>query len=280
MATVRFAVCNEMFQGWEIADVFRFCAELGYDGVELQPSTIAPSIFALSQERRKAIAQAAKRDGITVAGFHWLLTSPPGLHVNHPDPAIRSRTVTYLEALIRACAELGGEVLVFGSPEQREILPPLSREEGVELSLEAFAACGRAAEEAGVFFCLEPLTGSGFISSVAEAVDLVRQVGSPGLRLMVDVKSMCREQLPIPDLVRMAAPYLKHLHANDENPTGGPALGPGMGGTTDFVPLFRALNEVGFEGYVSVEAFDWSLGPEEVARQSLHALRLSAELAR
>ena len=23
MATVRFAVCNEMFQGWEIADVFR-----------------------------------------------------------------------------------------------------------------------------------------------------------------------------------------------------------------------------------------------------------------
>lgn len=96
---------------------------------------------------------------------------------------------------------------------------------------------------------------------------------------MVDVKSKCREQTPIPDLLRMAAQYLKHLHANDENPAGGTALGPGMGGTTDFVLIFRVLNQVGCEGCVSVEAFDGSLGPKEVARKSLRSMGLSAKLA-
>ena len=96
---------------------------------------------------------------------------------------------------------------------------------------------------------------------------MVKAIGSPAVRTMLDVKSMCSERTPIPDLVRLAGPYAAHVHANDAN-----RRGPGFG-EVDFVPIFRALDEVGYEGYVSVEVFDYSPSPEVIARGSLRYMR-------
>ena len=41
---MRFAICNEIFQGWKIDDVFSHCARLGYDAVEVAPFTLAPHV--------------------------------------------------------------------------------------------------------------------------------------------------------------------------------------------------------------------------------------------
>jgi sugar phosphate isomerase/epimerase len=69
------------------------------------------------------------------------------------------------------------------------------------------------------------------------------------------------------EAVRKVAPYLRHVHANDAN-----RLGPGMG-DTDLRPLAKALREIGYDGYVSVEVFDFSPGPERIPRESLAYLR-------
>lgn len=266
---MKFAICNETFQGWELDDVLRFVAETGYDAVELAPFTLAKSVDELPIERRQGIARSARSYGLEVAGLHWLLVGPPGLHVSHPDPAVRARTVAYLEELIRACADLGGRVLVFGSPKQRNVEPGLSREEATDLALSTFRTCARAAEAAGVVFCLEPLPPpeTSFMNTLAEAIELVRAIGSPAVRTMLDVKSMSAEQMPIPELIRTAAPYAAHVHANDAN-----RRGPGSG-ETDFVPIFQTLREVGYSGYVSVEVFDYSPSPEVIARESLRYMR-------
>lgn len=269
---MRFAICNEVFQNWALEDVFRFAATTDYDAVELAPFTLAASIFDLPRERRREIARLAARHGLAIAGLHWLLVTPPGLHVAHPDPVVRSRTVAYLEELIRACADFGGRVLVFGSPRQRDVPPGLSREEATALALDTFAACGRAATANGVVFCLEalPAEDTSFLNTTAEAIDLVRRLDSPGVRMVLDVKSMCSEPVPAPDLIRLAAPYVAHFHANDAN-----RRGPGFG-AVDFVPIFEALREVGYAGYVSVEPFDYSPSPEVVAAESLRYLRQCA----
>ncbi len=81
------------------------------------------------------------------------------------------------------------------------------------------------------------------------------------------------EVAPMPNLIRLAAPYLAHFHANDAN-----LRGPGFG-STDFVPIFRALSEVGYRGYVSVEVFDFKPGPAVIARDSLRYMREAERLA-
>ena len=274
---MRFAVCNELFAAdpdpasprWPLADQLRFAAEVGYDAVELAPFTLAPTIDALSAERRREIGRLVREHGLAVAGLHWLLVGPSGLHVNSPDPAVRARTVAYLEALIRACADLGGQCLVFGSPRQRWVAPELAYQEATALALETFAACAREAERRGVTFCLEPLPPpeANFMTTTAETIEMVNAIDSPNLRMILDVKSMASEDRPMPELIRDAAPYLAHFHANDAN-----RRGPGFG-AVDFRPIFAALAAVGYSGYVSVEVFDYSPSPEVVARESLRYLR-------
>ena len=266
---MRYAICNELFEGWDLERVFRFVAELGYEAVELAPFTLAKSIDELSVERRRQIVRSAAAHGLAIAGMHWLLVGPSGLHINHPDPAVRQRTTLYLAELIRACADLGGQILVFGSPKQRWVLSDVDYGAATRYALDVFATCARAAEAAGVTFCLEALPGpeANFMTTTAEVVELVRTIDSPALRMIHDVKSMASESVAMPDLIRQAAPYLAHFHANDAN-----RRGPGAG-DVDFVPIFRTLREIGYAGYVSVEVFDFSQGPETIARESLAYMR-------
>ena len=75
------------------------------------------------------------------------------------------------------------------------------------------------------------------------------------------------ESESVPRVIAKYADKTVHFHANDVN-----LLGPGMG-ETDFVPIFEALLARGYDGYVSVEVFDYSPDPDTVARLSLETLR-------
>ena len=74
---------------------------------------------------------------------------------------------------------------------------------------------------------------------------------------------MASEPCSIPEIIRESCRHLEHFHANDVN-----LQGPGFG-DVDFVPIFKALEEVGYRGWVSVEVFDYSPGVERLARESI-----------
>src|SRR3972149_1058758 len=118
---IKISICNELFQGWPIEKVIEYAAQLGYDGVEIAPFTMADSVTEISPKRRKSIRHAAEENGIEIVGLHWLLMKPEGLYINHPDEIIRIKTQEYIEALIHFCADIGGKILVHGSPPQRTI---------------------------------------------------------------------------------------------------------------------------------------------------------------
>ena len=73
---VRWASCNEMFEGWDIASQLGCLASLGYQGVEIAPFTMAARASEISSARRREVRTEAARLGLTVTGLHWLLAGP------------------------------------------------------------------------------------------------------------------------------------------------------------------------------------------------------------
>src|SRR5262249_23287719 len=118
---MRYAICNETFEEWDHARICRFVAELGYTGLELAPFTLAPRITDVTPERGRELRRQAEDCGLTVLGLHWLLAKTEGLQLTAPDIATRQNTADYLVELARCCRDVGGDILVFGSPAQRRI---------------------------------------------------------------------------------------------------------------------------------------------------------------
>lgn len=273
---MKYAICNETFEGWDHARICDLVASVGYTGLELAPFTLAPLITEVGPERRRQLRREAEASGLQIIGLHWLLAKTTGLHLTSPDPEVRQRTAQYLIELTRCCRDLGGELLVFGSPAQRRVPQGYTKAQAAEFALDVFRRVLPVLDECQVRLCLEPLSPpeADFLNTCAEAAELARRLDHPRVCLHLDVKAMTTDEAPRPELIRRYAPLTGHFHANDTN-----LRGPGMG-DVDFVPIFQALLESGYSGWVSVEVFDYRPDPETIARDSLSYMRQCEARAR
>ena len=159
--------------------------------------------------------------------------------------------------------------MVLGSPKQRDLARNMTLEEGDEHAAEVLGAAIAVCEERRVRLALEPLgpIETNYLNTAAQAIALIERVDSDACALHLDIKAMASEAIPIPELIGANARHLAHFHANDPN-----LLGPGMG-DVDIGPAINALQEAGYDGWVSVEPFRYEPTRESVARQSLLNLR-------
>ncbi len=268
---MKFAMCNELFEDWEFGDMCRACRAAGYGGIEVAPFTLAPRITDVTAPRRAELRAQAQAAGVEIIGLHWLLAGTQGLYLTSPDEAVRDRTAEYLVALGQATRDLGGSLMVFGSPKQRSLLPGVTAAQAFDWAAAIFRRVMPVVADCGVTICMEPLAPSetDFINTCADGERLVQAVGHPNFRLHLDVKAMSSETASIPDLIRRYAPSAGHFHANDAN-----LRGPGFG-DVDFVPIFQALRESGYGGWVSVEVFDYKPDPVTIAVQSVEYMQRS-----
>ena len=266
---MNFAICNEIFRDWKIEDTLAYAAKLGYRGLEIAPFTLANSVTDIAPSERHRIREAAARNQIQIAGIHWVLVKPEGLYINHPDQAIRERTARYFCELVDFCADLGGKVMVVGSPKQRNMMAGVTAEQAREWASGTFRDAVAKAEQRAITICFEPLAPveTNFINTAAEALEFVQRLPSPAFRIILDVKAMCSEAKLIPQIIRESWPHFAHFHANDKN-----LKGPGFG-EVDFRPIAAELKEVGYDGFVSVEVFNFDEGAEAIASRSLEYLR-------
>jgi len=264
-----FSICNEMFEGWGLEKIFSFVSGLGYHAVEIAPFTVADDIRNLPSNKRKEIREISESYNLKIVGLHWLLVSPKGMHISTPDDKVREFTKRYLCELIKFNYDIGGKVLVFGSPKQRDLLEGMTYEMAWERTVDFFRECSKFAEDYDSIIAFEPLARhiTNFVNTVTEAVKLIQQVNHENFKLILDVYSMTDEGRPYSEIIKEGKDYLVHFHANDTN-----KLGPGFG-DADYGEIIGTLKEIGYDRYLSIEVFDFSPGPENIARKSIEYLK-------
>ena len=276
---MKLALCNEVLREFPFERQCAFAAALGYSGLEIAPFTLGPEPHRLTPTAIASTRAAAAAAGIAITGLHWLLVAPEGLSITADERDVRARTREVMLGLVRLCADLGGSYLVHGSPAQRALAPG-AEAEGRERALELFAEAARAAEAAGVVYCLEALSPdqTNFVTSVAEAAAIVGEIGSPAFRTMLDCSAAAAsESEDIPSILRQYVPsgLIAHVHFNDPN-----RRGPGDG-ELRFAPILRALHELRYDGWIGVEPFIYEPdGPACAARAAGYVKGLLEALAR
>jgi len=266
---MKFAICNETYRGWDFERCCAHIAECGYDGVEIAPFTLKEDPREISETDSVKIGKQACAAGLEVVGLHWLLVKPAWLHLTTDDPLLRKDTVAFGQHLARTCAAMGGSIMVWGSPKQRDLAEGWDYDEAAARATDTLRQIAETAGPLGVTIAMEPLsrTETNFLNTAAETIRLIERVDHPACRLHLDVKAMSDEQKPIAEIIKKSEVYTAHFHANDPN-----LRGPGTG-KVPYPPIVDALRTTGYDEYVSVEVFDYTPDPETIATESISFLK-------
>lgn len=273
---MKLATCNEPWKGQApIEKVFEIASGLGYDGVEIAPFVLADHVDEISAARRKEIVKAAADNGVEIVGLHWLFVSPKGLHLTTPDDSVRANTAEFLKSLANFCGDLGGTVMILGSPNQRNIEPPNTFEEGWKRAKDVLASCGDTLADRGVTLCIEALAPkeTNFIQTLDESTKMADEIGHPNIDVMIDIKAMATMPDGIVGTIERFGGRAKHFHANHPSGMGiGMPLKPEHGEPVDYAAVFQALRDSGFNRWVSCEPFNYEPDPTTVAEAAIKVL--------
>ena len=274
-AHFKLSVCNELYTDTGFAETCRSIKRAGWDGIEIAPFTLMQDATRLPRGRRREVRDIIVSEGLSFVGLHWLTVGPEGLHVTTPDAAVRARSWDYVRGLVELCADLRpngarGGVMVFGSPMQRRTTGGLTREAAEANYIDGVRSIVDELEAAGVTLCVEalPTDQCDVIVSLDRAAEIVDEIGSPMVQTMFDSHNAIEETEPHAVLVARHWPKIRHIHVNELD-----GSYPRPSGGYDFQPVLREAAQRGYQGWVSMEVFDFSPGAEKIVNESIAYLR-------
>lgn len=238
-------------------------AAIGYDFIELTADELKAEAAAaeFAPVRVRILGSGLKAEAFNkfIPGDMMLV----GPSVDWP------RVEAFVNTCLARMAELGGEVMVWGSPHARNIPAGFPPEAAFEQLVRAGHLIADAAQRAGVLVVIEPLvhTSTNTIHKLADGLDLMRQINRPEITVMADIFHMDGNGEG-PEAIRALKGVLGHVHVSDLD-----RKPPGSG--EQYLPVYRHTNEIlreiGYAGRVSIETRWTDFGAE--ARRALATLQ-------
>ncbi len=238
----------------------RKVAELGYDGVEIAVRN--PQKIDIDE-----INSIVKNSGLQVpavgTGQAFLVE---GLSLSSSDKGIREKTQGRLMLQVDFAANFGAAVilgLIRGNVEEG-----VNRNDAYMWLIEGVRRCAEYASTRGLSILIEPINRYevNYINTVSEVLELIDAVSMENVYVLVDTFHMNIEE---PDMVRsikQAGSKIGHVHVADSN-----RWAPGFG-HIDFVAIKKALDEVGYNGYISAEILPMP-NPDTAAKKAIQTMR-------
>lgn len=221
-------------------------ADLGFDILEVNAGTIA----AMSSAQRLALRQAADNRSIQLT---YCIGLPSQYDVSSDSPTIQREGVTFLENITRAIGEMGGGKLsgiIYGSwPSSVDAAKNKPRR--LETSIKNMKEAVKVAEDNAVFFNVEVVNRyeQFLLNTCDEALDYVKKVDSPNLKILLDTFHMNIEEDNIGAAIRKAGKQLGHLHIGENNRK------PPSYGHIPWQEIRLALDDIHYDESIVMEPF-------------------------
>ena len=259
---MRFGVCA----GTEQAALL---AQTGYDYIELSVAgdLVPDEDEAAWAEKRKVIEALPLRP----EAFNSFVRT--GKIVGpEADP---ERLRRYVATALARAAQVGGQIIVFGSGGARNVPDGFPREEAERQIHDFLGYCADASDRTGVVVVIEPLNRgeSNILNTVGEGAAYARRIARPGVRNLADTYHMEKDGEPLSAIVE-SCDVLAHAHTADTD-RGAPGTG-----VYDHAALFRAFLAAEYDSRLSIECswkdFAAEVGP---ALEHLRAASMAAQEA-
>lgn len=271
---MKYALCNELFGSMDLAAAAEICRKAGYGGIEFAPYTVFGSFSPADVKAGiENIKNALAKTDLAFVGFHWLLVDSKPMSLVSPEKALRDTALQRLKLLISAAGELGGGVLVLGSPKQRSSFPGQGADAAAAMLRDSIQSLGDHAIKCNSALLIESLDHKqcDTINTLAQAKEMINAVSLPGIGGMFDFHNCGDETESWDTLIRKYTGIIKHIHINEWD--GGP---PGSG-NSDYIPAFKAIKEIAFDGWISMEIFTQPEDAAAVVGDALAFMRMTEE---
>jgi D-psicose/D-tagatose/L-ribulose 3-epimerase len=220
-------------------------AKYGFDYIE----PAAADIAAMSDDDFRGYAAEVLASPLRCHSFNSLVRRPDLKVVGDQVPL--SALNEYLEQCLARCRRLGASVVVWGSAGSRNVPDGFSRQRAWEQIADFLRMAGDIARRHDLVVAIEPLRHqeSNILNSGAEALEMVRTVKHPNVRMIIDYFHL-REENEDPGILEVARREIVHLHF--ANPHG--RLWPhDLGEDEHYGAFFQYLKKTGYSRGISVE---------------------------
>ncbi len=218
----------------------------GFDGVELP-------VFGGTPEEYKPIRAELDKQGLKCTTVTILTKETNAVS---PDAAVRQKATEWLKNVIEINHVLGSETLV--GPYHSaigEFTGSGPTKDELKRSADVLRQAAEFAKQAKLMLAIEYLNRFEcyVLTTATGAVDLVKAVDHPNFRTMYDTFHAHIEEKCQASAIRTVAPVLAHVHIS-ENDRGTPGTGQ-----VNWDIAFKTLKEIGYDGWLTIEAFGRAL---------------------